>query len=207
MTEINSSMKTLFESQIDKMREAFEKTMTTTIKDEFEKIKTSFNEDIDALTARITALENRPAPTYAGAVNAANGTERNIVIRNLNEEEGENVQQKVEAIIKDGCEADNIVVEKVVRKKSKNKDKPGVVIATLQNTEQKKVVLEKKANLNKDNNPHKAVFIHGDTAFEQRVIGQNWRTFIKASNMEDKLEVKGNRVVKKAVRHNREQPQ
>ena len=72
MTTMNNSMKDMFAVQIDAMRVTFENTMTATIKSEFSKIKDTFNADIDALTTRLTALEQKPAPTtYAGATTHA----------------------------------------------------------------------------------------------------------------------------------------
>ena len=181
------------------MRVAIEQSLTATLTHEIEKIKTTFSEDIDKLTARITVIENRPVPTFANQASIAS-VERNIVLRGVSESPNENVKDKVHSIITDGCKLNNIVIEKAERKTTKSNNKPGVIVATLENIEQKNRVLEHKKRLHAQDNAHRHVFIHEDIDYQQRVNGYNMRTFIKAMNLENDLTVVGNKVVKKTAR-------
>ncbi len=199
MTQMNFDMKTLFEKQMDQMRVAIEQSLTATLTHEIEKIKTTFSEDIDKLTARITVIENRPVPTFANKASIAS-VERNIVLRGVSESPNENVKDKVHSIITDGCKLNNIVIEKAERKTTKSNNKPGVIVATLENIEQKNRILEHKKRLHAQDNAHRHVFIHEDIDYQQRVNGYNMRTFIKAMNLENDLTVVGNKVVKKTAR-------
>ena len=196
--EVNKSIKSMFAIQINEMKKSFEKTIADAMKLECEKMKEALNADVDNLTERLTALENKPAPTYAALAGASSsGIEKNIVLRNVPQEDGEDVMEKVQSVLKDGCQVENVNIEAVSRKKNRNKDKPGVIVATLENKEQQQLVMANKSKLNQQDNAHHNVFIHEDVSYEKRITSQNWKTFIKASHMDDKLEVKGNRVVNK----------
>ena len=54
----------------------------------------------------------------------------NIAIRDLPESDGENINNKVNAVIKDGLHMRNVSVKSAVRKASINQTKPDVVIAS-----------------------------------------------------------------------------
>ena len=60
---------------------------------------------------------------------------------------------KVNSLIRDGLKEKDIKIVKAVRKESRD-NKPGVVIATLENLDQKIKILKNKKSLRKTNNFH-----------------------------------------------------
>ena len=79
-------------------------------------------------------------------------------------------------------------MEKAVRKDSKVKDKPGVIIATLENIEQRSEILKNKNKL-KDSTKHKNIYIQADVCYEQRIASQNLRTILKELGKDNVLAV------------------
>jgi hypothetical protein len=114
--------------------------------------------------------------------------------------EDENVKNKVKAVITEGCKVKNVTIEKAVRKPNRG-DAPGVIIATLENVEQKVLVLKNKNKL-KESTVHKNVYIQEDVPYEKRILSQNMRTLLKELGKDNVLMVKGNRIVKKKGKDN-----
>ena len=106
------------------------------------------------------------------------------------ESNSENVLNKVKAVIVEGCKTRNITVEKAVRKKSTVTGKPGVIIATLENNEQRELVLKSKRNL-KEDEKHKNIFKHADMDYQVRVFNQSMRTLVKELGKENEIMVRG----------------
>jgi hypothetical protein len=176
MSDMNNEIKGTFCTQIDNL----EQKLTRTIQSELDNIKANFQDEIDNLTQRIVSLENVPPPaqTFAKAATPQSDTPRNIVLRNVPESAGGNVIDKVKAVITKGCKVRNVNVEKAVRKDSKVKDRPGVIIATLENIEQRSEILKNKNKL-KDSTKHKNIYIQADVCYEQRIASQNLGTILK----------------------------
>ena len=61
----------------------------------------------------------------------------NIVVKNLTFNEGENITDRVNGLLKEGVKLRNVKVAKEVRKQSYRDNMPGIVIATLHNKEDK----------------------------------------------------------------------
>ena len=90
----------------------------------------------------------------------------NIVIRNLSETKEENITEKVNGLIKEGIKVKNIKVASAIRKRSLRDNTPGVVLASLNNKEDKDEIMRAKSCL-KRSRLYKKVFVDHDKCREQ----------------------------------------
>ena len=113
------------------------------------------------------------------------------------ENQNEDIKNKVNALFRDGLRLANVSVKDAERKQSHNDSKPGVVIATLKNKEEKQQVMREKSKL-KDSRRFSKVFIHHDQVPSQRNMSSNFRAILRASKMNNSnsnLSMRGSRVV------------
>ena len=83
-----------------------------------------------------------------------------------------------------------------MRKDSRSESKPGVVIASFYNAEDKATVMKEKSKL-KNSRQCKDIFIHHDQSHEQRIMASNFKALLSALNDKDKnLSVRGTRIVR-----------
>ena len=126
-------------------------------------IRSEIESDMDALSDRVEEIASNfvrsQAPTAPASTNE--DIKLNIVIRKLPETVNENVESKVNALIKDGLKLRDIDVATAERKKTHNENVPGVVKARLSNRKEMKRILENIASLNNDRR-YRDVFIHND---------------------------------------------
>ena len=136
----------------------------------------------------------------------ANNRELNIVLRNVPERQNEVVPDVVNGILKDGLRLTGVSVKTAERIHSQRTDtqgternnKPDIIIATLNNKEDRQKVFENKRKLNETRNRHKGVFIHPDQSKEERQQRSNLKLIIdsvKSGNC-DNLQLRGSRVVR-----------
>lgn len=90
------------------------------------------------------------------------------------------LKNKVISLIRDGLKLKDVFVENAVRKKSYG-GKEGVVIATIQNIDQKKELLEDMRKL-KEITKYADVFIENIMSFSERMNEANLRTLLKVVN-------------------------
>lgn len=97
-------------------------------------------DEIDALSNRLDNIERERChsdlPSQSGQLN--------IIIRNLPERIDEDIQERVNNLIRRGLKIDHIRVEGVERKQSTLNYKPGIIVARLKSSEEKKCILENK---------------------------------------------------------------
>ena len=126
----------------------------------------------------------------------ANNREQNIVLRNVPERQYEVVPDFVSGILKDGLRLTDVSVKTAVRIHSQRTDSrgtkrnatPDIIIATLNNKEDRQKVFENKKKLNESRNRHKGVFIHPDQSKEERQQRSNLKLVIdsvKSGNCND----------------------
>ena len=152
-----------------------------------ETLRSEINEDLDEINEKLSKLQ-RPE--------AGPSRSLNVVIRGLPESESENISSKVNSLIKDGLHLRSVSVKSAVRKTSRNQSKPGVVIASLKNADDKRKVMEQKSHL-KDSRQYKDLFIHHDQSPEQRIMANNFKTVLSALNGTNvNLSLRGTRVVR-----------
>ena len=140
---------------------------------------------------KVTTLEgtvqDRPSPPSQLGLN--------IVLHNLPETNNENIDNKVNNVLKEGIKLQNITVESAKRKKSYKRNAPGIVVAKLKNAEDKKQVMLNKKKL-ADSRVYNEVSISHDKPLQQRVQEANLRTLAAAVG-ENKLIVKGSRILQR----------
>ena len=120
---------------------------------------------------------------------------KRIVVRGLPCDRNEAAQvtyDKVMALIRDGCKLCDIKVTQAERKFSRGK-KPGPVIATIENFEQKQKLMKGK-NALKNTEQYKRVNIENDYAPETRNADTNLRTILKEFGKSKQYRVAGGKV-------------
>ena len=136
----------------------------------------------------------------------ANNRELNVVLQNVPERQNEVVPDVVNGILKDGLRLTDVSVKKTERIHSLRTDtrgternnKPDIIIATLNNKEDRQKVFENKRKLNESRNRHKGVSIHPNQSKEERQQRSNLILIIdsvKSGNCND-LHLRGSRVVR-----------
>ena len=116
----------------------------------------------------------------------------NIVIRNLPETATENVENKVNGLLKDALKLKDVKCVSATRKKSFNANTPGVFVANMATSDHKSHVMKSKKDL-RENQRHKKVIIHPDKSYQQRQMETNLRAIVKAIGG-NKLVMNGSRV-------------
>ena len=165
-----------------------------------ENFKQTFREEInDELSGLNDKLNSLSVPDFTS------DRSLNVVIRGLPETDNENLNNKVNAVLRDGLQIRNVQIKSVERKTSNSSSKPGVVITSFKNKEDKRKVMTAKSNL-KDSRQHR----DHDHSREQRLMTSNFKAVLDALNRNDKdLLLHGTRVVRKnqQERQNRQDPQ
>ena len=107
----------------------------------------------------------------------------------------ENIEEKINLLIKSHTRVDEVTVSAARRLSSNADGKPGVVIVTFSTKEDKEKVMKSKNSL-KDT-VYKQVFIHNDQPKEERLLNSNLRAIVDAVNHGNaNLSVRGNRIVR-----------
>ena len=96
------------------------------------------------------------------------------MIRNLPESQSENVTEKVNSFVRDGLKLHTSVAT-TERKKARNPDENGVVVAKCKNSEDKSKIMKEKSSL-KDSRRYNNVFIEHDKSNRDRNIIANLNT-------------------------------
>ncbi len=156
-------------------------------------VQASIKLDMDNLKERVEKAEQKP--TYKEAAEKSKMM-CNIVLRKVKESAGENLVNKVSAIIKEGCKLKDIQVTAADRKGKGYNGNPPIIIATLANQEQVQEVLKSKKAL-KDSRNHKNIIIHEDQDLESRITRSNTITLLKAMGKDKQYFFKGRSLVEK----------
>ncbi len=119
-----------------------------------------------------------------------------LVIRNLPEEAGEDVVDKVNVLITDSVELEDIEVESAERKKSYRDNIPGVVIAICKSQEDRKQVMDKKSSL-KHSDDYSNVMIFPQKSRDELRLEAIFRTILNVVG-NDKLQMCGGSIVRRS---------
>ncbi|CAG2255048.1 unnamed protein product [Mytilus edulis] len=162
---------------------------------EIQKFQKQFQTEIKGVTEKVECMEK----SYADIVKQAsvnmdidNSEKCRIVIRNIPESSNENLENKINGLIRDGLHLKDVKVVSAERKKSFREGKSGVIIASLSSTSDKRKVMDKKRELKNSRN-YKDVFVENSIPLAQRILNSNLRNIVNAIG-DDNLEVKGIRV-------------
>ena len=169
------------------------------VRGEIDSVKSDFGKKLTDMENKVDGLSK----SYAEAAISSHteAQDRNVIIRNLSEDSREVsdskvLKNKVIALIRDGLKLKDVFVENVVRKKGYG-GKEGVVIATIQNIDQKKELLKAKRKL-KEITKYADVFIENNMSFSERRNEANLRTLLKVVNSDKHdFTISRGRIVKK----------
>ncbi|CAG2247734.1 unnamed protein product [Mytilus edulis] len=160
------------------------------ISSEMKKVKKQFQKELKTVSDKVENIEK----SYANAAKQQPTSDEaiRVIVRNLPESNGENVLNKVNALIKDGLHLKDVKAVSADRKKSYKEGKYDVVIVVFKSMNEKRKVMDKKHNL-KDSRNFKDIFIENDLSKSQRILNNNLRNIVNAIG-ENRLEIKGGRV-------------
>ena len=198
---VDSKMKALksgTDKQMNKLQKACELTNKKVLKLEettMTTMKEELGDEIDELHKKVSNLENTVLESCQN-INLQNSQadrRRNIVIRNLEEREHENVLQRADRVVSEGLKLSNISFASATRKVSRDTSKPGLIIATCKNEQDKENIMSIKREL-KNSSRYKNVFVENDIPPGQRKLNSNLRTIVNTIGR-DRLHFRGSRVL------------
>ena len=162
-------MRKEFNNKIDGLSKKLEDKCLTKMQNQMQQmksdIKLELQEDSKKLQESISKLQNTYAEAVARTSDAEAQNKRNIVIRNLKchpkETTDENVTlNKVNSLVRDGLKLTDVQISAVERKQTRD-GKPGVIIATVETTEQKTKLTQNKKILKKSKQ-YESVYIEDE---------------------------------------------
>ena len=194
-----ASMRTAFTERMDTMEKTLSAQITENLETYIEDVVSEKIAPFNAeLTGKINQLEDK-VQTFQ--TRCEKDISLNIAIKNLPVTTNEQLQEKVNDMIKTGMKLGDVKVTDVKRKKAYSDKVPGIVIATCKSDEDKNKIMKNKAKL-KENAQFEKVFLDHDKDRSTRIQEANWRSVIKTVGS-DSLFMKGDRVL---VRNNSETP-
>jgi hypothetical protein len=174
--------------QVDKRINAEIKRVNKAVDEKLDTVRADVNNDMDEIQVKLISISDT-----VRAFKATEDISNNIILRKLPETNNEHVVNKVQTLIHDILKLSNIEVVTARRVKNDSSKYPGVVVATLQNSEARDQVLKAKSALR--NTPFKDIYIDVDRTREERLATQNLRTVVDAMNKGAQMSIRGNRVV------------
>ena len=194
----------------------FNTVITDRVKNEVDKLKEEIDSEVNAFKDKVENLEKSYAQIVASSDSRAvkeSNVNLNVIVKNLPADQRESaksgLQNKVLCLIKDGLKLMNVNVTNAIRKSvNSDSNKPGIVVVTLENLEQKKLILKSKQVL-KHSSRYSNVYIENEIPYEQRINNFNNRTILKALGKDSDFVIKSGRIVRKhnSPIKNTDQPQ
>ena len=182
--KITDSLTKYFDKRINNEAKKIRKEMD----ERFDTLRADVKDDMDDLNEKLENLGTR-------VESDPSNTRLNIVIRDLPYSVQENVEVKVNNLIRDGLKVRDVKVESATRKDSYGDSKPGVIIAKLKNENDKKTIMKEKKAL-KTSKQYGKVFIHHDQKREERLMASNFRLLLNAYKRGDKnISLRGDRII------------
>ena len=180
---------------LDKRVNAESTKLRKVIDDQVGDLRKEFESDLDDISEKIAHLTSVVNKKDSVQANDDDTRKMNIVLRKLPESTNEDLNNKVNSLIKDGLKIRDIHVRSTERKQSFNESIPGVVVATLGSLDDKKRVLSAKASL-RHSRRYRDVYIHGDQSRKERLYSANLRSLVNAYKSGDNnIRVMGSRIV------------
>ncbi|XP_045171009.2 uncharacterized protein DDB_G0283697-like [Mercenaria mercenaria] len=180
-TEVNK-----LEKKVDDKIDAKFDTFKEEIKGE---IKAEVNSELGKLNNKIEQFSQQTGSEVS------RDFDRSVAILNLPESRGENIETKVNALVREGLKIRDIRISSVSRKRAANKDSDGVVIVKFSSREDKQKVMSAKKSL-RDSRQYAQVYINHDQPKSERVFANNFRKILSAMRTGDSnLEMRGTHVV------------
>jgi hypothetical protein len=161
---------TSLSQRIDELEQTLERKLLakidSAVDEKIQEAKTELSKEVSEVKSDVQKLKI----SYANVVKNGDKPDisLNIVVRNLPESENENVEMKVNDIIRDGLKLSGIQVSNVVRKRAFRESDNGVVVATCADNDQKRTIMVAKTGL-QQSKKYEQVFIEHDKSREERV--------------------------------------
>ncbi|VDI73917.1 Hypothetical predicted protein [Mytilus galloprovincialis] len=215
--EGQDSMKRMFESKIDRLRN----DVLTTIDEKMKALKTDIDLDIARESTRIDELVNTvqilssrfnnieinpdnliaqgPNPSFNDQNNPLNNNEVTVIVKNLPHTDEENLTDKMnEVICKLGEDVSSSVkIAAITRLKQRIPSKPGLVKVSLQNAQQKIKILRNKHKLKNDDHFNN-IFIQSAKSRVERLLETNTRMILRELPQGNAYRMTGNgRILRK----------
>ncbi len=176
--DLGARLTTLEDGIAQKIREVVTELITT--------VKAELEEKMEALADRVRTLEQRPAaPPH-------DDRSLNVVIYGMAESEEENVTVKVNDLLSNQLQLEDVRVTEAVRKEKFEGRDAGVIIAKWEHVEAKRKVMQAKSRLNTTEH-FGHIRIDHDKPRWQRQHETNMRLLVRSIGA-NKLYVRGNRI-------------
>ena len=198
------SIRKEFNDRIDGLSKKLEDKFLTKMQNQVQQmksdIKLELQEDSKKLQESISKLQNTYAEAVARTSDAEAQNKRNIVIRNLKCDPKETTDKnvtlnKVNSLVRDGLKLTDVQISAVERKQTRD-GKPGVIIATVETTEQKTKLMQNKKSLKKSKQ-YESVYIEDERPVSQRLNEAYMRTLLKACGKSGDFIVANGRLLQK----------
>ena len=176
-SDLSAKLERLEVSITDRIRAVVQEQINTVVNEITEKFA--------SLEARVTAVENKP-------ISVVDDRQCNFVVSGLAENEDENTVEKVNNLLHQELNLNDIRVSSADRKSKYNGNDCGVIVAKCANLDDKNKVMEAKSLL-RDSAHFRHISIFPDKPKWQRVHEANIRLVVKTLGT-DKMFVKGSRV-------------
>ena len=137
-TNLEKKLTDKISKTLDKRVNAESTKLRKVIDDQVGDLRKEFESDLDDISEKIAHLTSVVNKKDAVQANDDDTRKMNIVLRKLPESTNEDLNNKVNSLIKDGLKIKDIHVRSTERKQSFNESIPGVVVATLGSLDDKK---------------------------------------------------------------------
>ena len=158
-------------------------------------LKEELGDEMDELNRRMKNLEEKVGSNRKEeeGCSQSDKLKRCIIVKQLEERENENINDRVNSLIYNGLKLDNIKVESATRKPTKSDTKPGIMVAVCKSMKDKDSIMQRKRDL-KRSRRYENVYIEHHMPPEQRRLNSNLRTIVNTIG-NDRLWRRGSRVL------------
>lgn len=168
-----------------------EKVINEKIESEIRSLQNYIDQEVGRLVSRAEDVEARVKilEERQSTLKEFNYDET-VIINNLQQKHGEDLEQTVDRLVRQGLHINNLIVVKTKRLYRRD-NKPGLVKVQLQNVEDKVKVLKAKQMLS-GSAEFCRVCIRSSKPYAERVAEDNWRTMLNAMSLNKDWYVSGN---------------
>ena len=156
-------------------------------------LKEELGDEMDELNRRMKNLEEKVGSNRKEdeGCSQSDKLKRGIIVKQLEEMENENINDRVNSLIYNGLKLDNIKVESATRKPTKSDTKPDIIGAVCKSMKDKESIMQRKRDL-KRSRRYENLYIEHHTLPDQRRLNNNLRTIVNTIGS-DRLWLKGSR--------------
>ena len=187
-------LSTTLTKRLDDLEKTVTASITAALVEHIDRVKDELNRKINGLIGRIEKLEDEANLARSDDLSC------NFVLFELAEEENENVEARVNILLKDELKLVDTTIQSAERKPSYHGRNCGVIVVKCKNSVDKSKVMKAKASLNNSAN-FKHIRIYHDKPKWQRLHEANMRQIVKTVGA-NKLIWRNNRLFEADGRQN-----